>query len=152
MFTSSTFNRRFAITAGIICSLVVSFTFPEAFAYSSHNFNILSHPGAPFANVPKSPRIGDESFSLTHQKSGSFRLIAQRSSANDPSSSGPSSDDISNFLTGLIVILLLPLFWAPTRKAVGLLNVLVGTILTITGIGAIFGIPMIFIGGVCLFL
>ena len=39
----------------------------------------------------------------------------------------------------------------PTRKAVGLLNVIVGTILTITGIGAI-GIPMILIGGICLFI
>ena len=52
----------------------------------------------------------------------------------------------------LAVVFLLPLFWKPTRKAVGLLNVIVGTILTITGIGAILGIPMILIGGICLFI
>ena len=50
------------------------------------------------------------------------------------------------------IICVLPLFWKPTRKAVGLLNIIVGTVLTITGIGAILGIPMILIGGVCLFI
>ena len=51
----------------------------------------------------------------------------------------------------IAALFLLPLFWKPTRKAVGLLNIIVGTILTITGIGAIIGIPMILIGGICLF-
>lgn len=52
----------------------------------------------------------------------------------------------------IFFLLLAPLFWKPTRKAVGLLNIIVGAILTLTGIGAIVGIPMIFIGGICLFL
>ena len=55
------------------------------------------------------------------------------------------------WLVLIAAVFLLPLFWKPTRKAVGLLNIIVGTILTITGIGAILGIPMILIGGICLF-
>jgi len=56
------------------------------------------------------------------------------------------------WLVLIAAVFLLPLFWKPTRKAVGLLNIIVGTILTITGIGAILGIPMILIGGICLFI
>ena len=55
-------------------------------------------------------------------------------------------------LFALFFALLAPLFWKPTRKAVGLLNIIVGAILTLTGIGSIVGIPMIFIGGICLFI
>ena len=55
------------------------------------------------------------------------------------------------WLVLIAAVFLMPLFWKPTRKAVGLLNIIVGTILTITGIGAILGIPMILIGGICLF-
>ena len=55
-------------------------------------------------------------------------------------------------IIAVVIILILPLFWKPTRKAVGLLNIIVGTILTLTGIGAIFGIPMILVGAVCFFL
>jgi hypothetical protein len=52
----------------------------------------------------------------------------------------------------ILIVFLLPLFWKPTRKAVGLLNIIVGTVLTLTGIGAVIGIPMILIGGICLFI
>ena len=55
------------------------------------------------------------------------------------------------WLVLIAALFLLPLFWKPTRKAVGLLNIIVGTLLTVTGIGAILGIPMILIGGICLF-
>ena len=55
------------------------------------------------------------------------------------------------WLVLIAAVFLLPLFWKPTRKAVGLLNIIVGTLLTVTGIGAILGIPMILIGGICLF-
>ena len=55
------------------------------------------------------------------------------------------------WLVLIAALFLLPLFWKPTRKAVGLLNIIVGTILTVTGMGAILGIPMILIGGICLF-
>jgi hypothetical protein len=51
----------------------------------------------------------------------------------------------------IFVIFLAPLFWKPTRKAVGLMNIIVGAIMTMTGIGSVIGIPMIFIGGICLF-
>jgi hypothetical protein len=52
----------------------------------------------------------------------------------------------------ILIVFLLPLFWKPTRKAVGLLNIIVGTVLTLTGLGAVIGIPMILIGGICLFI
>lgn len=52
----------------------------------------------------------------------------------------------------ILIVFFLPLFWKPTRKAVGLLNIIVGTVLTLTGIGAVIGIPMILIGGICLFI
>jgi len=51
----------------------------------------------------------------------------------------------------IAVLFIAPLFWKPTRKAVGLLNIIVGVILTLTGLGAVVGIPMIFIGGICMF-
>ena len=78
-------------------------------------------------------------------------LLAQADSQSQSSNQSWSDKDTSNLLTGLLVLLILPLFWGPTRKAVGLLNIIVGTMLTITGIGAVFGIPMILVGGVCLF-
>jgi hypothetical protein len=31
------------------------------------------------------------------------------------------------------------------------MNIIVGAIMTMTGIGSVIGIPMIFIGGICLF-
>ena len=46
----------------------------------------------------------------------------------------------------IIVLVLLPLYFEATRKAIGLFNVVLGIILTITGFGAIFGIPMILFG------
>jgi len=102
-------------------------------AQLSAGFATIENPGLPLNQV------------------GYYPLIAQQGSNASSASSTPSSGDISNALTGLIVVLILPLFWGPTRKAVGLLNIIVGTVLTITGIGAIFGIPMILIGGICLF-
>jgi len=48
-------------------------------------------------------------------------------------------------------MLVLPLSWAPSRKAIGLLNIVLGTIISLTGIGIIIGIPMIIFGGICLF-
>jgi len=63
-----------------------------------------------------------------------------------------TEEDISNILIGMIVVLILPLFWRPTRKAVGLLNIIIGAIVSLTGVGIILGIPMILLGGICLFL
>lgn len=81
-----------------------------------------------------------------------FSLLAQTDTARSSTKVTEASEDYSKALTVLLAILLLPLGWGPTRKAVGLVNIIVGTILTVTGIGAIFGIPMILLGGVCLFI
>lgn len=109
---------------------------------------------SPFRAISVADDKGDENVGLhlNRSQSLSYPLIAQQTSNTNPYSSTLSSGDMSNVLTGLVVILFLPLFWGPTRKAVGLVNIIVGTILTITGIGAIFGIPMIFVGGACLFI
>jgi len=98
-----------------------------------------------------SDEIISESLPLIHREAPSI-LLAQANSQPQSSTQTWTDEDTSNILTGLIVVLILPLFWGPTRKAVGLLNIIVGTILTITGIGAVFGIPMILVGGVCLFI
>ena len=79
-------------------------------------------------------------------------VIGQVNSQPEQGSDSFTDEDISNFVVGISVILILPLFWKPTRKAIGLLNIIVGTVLTLTGIGALVGIPMILIGGVCLFI
>ncbi len=66
-----------------------------------------------------------------------------------------SSDDSSDVLIGLLVFLgffVLPLFWKPSRKAIGLMNIIIGAIVSLTGIGALIGIPMIVFGGILLFL
>ena len=79
-------------------------------------------------------------------------LLAQVDSRSDQVSDSFTEEDAYNVLVGLSVLLILPLFWKPTRKAIGLLNIIVGTVLTLTGIGALVGIPMILIGGICLFI
>ena len=79
-------------------------------------------------------------------------LLAQVDSRSDQGSDLFTKEDASNVRVGLSVLLILPLFWKPTRKAIGLLNIIVGTVLTLTGIGALVGIPMILVGGICLFI
>jgi len=98
-----------------------------------------------------SDEIISESLPLIHREAPSI-LLAQANYQPQSSTQSWTDEDISNLLKGLIFVLILPLFWGPTRKAVGLLNIIVGTILTVTGIGAVFGIPMILVGGVCLFI
>ena len=66
-----------------------------------------------------------------------------------------SSDDSSDLFIGLLGFLgffVLPLFWKPSRKAIGLMNIIIGAIVSLTGIGALIGIPMIVFGGILLFL
>ena len=79
-------------------------------------------------------------------------VIGQVNSQSEQGSDSFTDEDLSNFVVGFSVLLILPLFWKPTRKAIGLLNIIVGTVLTLTGIGALVGIPMILIGGLCLFI
>tara|TARA_B100000424_G_scaffold262755_1_gene249221 strand:+ start:844 stop:1026 length:183 start_codon:yes stop_codon:yes gene_type:complete len=50
-----------------------------------------------------------------------------------------------------LILLVLPLSWEPSRKAIGLLNIVLGTIISLTGVGILIGIPMIIFGGICLF-
>ena len=79
-------------------------------------------------------------------------LLAQVDSRSEQAADSFTDEDASNSLVGLSVLLILPLFWKPTRKAIGLLNIIVGTVLTFTGIGALVGVPMILVGGICLFI
>ncbi len=51
-----------------------------------------------------------------------------------------------------ICFVVLPLAWKPSRKAIGLLNIIVGAIVSLTGIGIIIGIPLMFFGGIFLFM
>ena len=50
-----------------------------------------------------------------------------------------------------LIMLVLPLSWEPSRKAIGLLNIVLGTIISLTGVGILIGVPMIIFGGICLF-
>ena len=49
-------------------------------------------------------------------------------------------------------LLLLAMFVNALRKATGLLLVILGIITCLTGIGMIVGVPLIFVGGILLFL
>jgi len=116
----------------------------------AHSASTVFTPHTHHSDVSSQKFFADSS---QPEQSGAPNLLVAQSDAQSQSSNESWSDeDTSNLLTGLIVLLVLPLFWGPTRKAVGLLNIIVGTILTITGIGAVFGIPMILVGGVCLFI
>ena len=50
-----------------------------------------------------------------------------------------------------IVMLIIPLYWEPSRKAIGLLNIILGTIISLSGVGVIIGVPMMIFGGICFF-
>jgi len=56
------------------------------------------------------------------------------------------------FLIGFLSILLFLLIFKPIRKAISLCTIIVGVIFTLTGLGAIVGIPIILIGGVFIFI
>lgn len=60
-------------------------------------------------------------------------------------------EDLGAAIAGGLLILL-PLCWRPSRKAIGLLNIIVGSMLTLTGIGGLIGIPMILVGGILFFI
>ncbi len=58
-------------------------------------------------------------------------------------------------IVGLVLILVsiyLAFAVRPIRKAIGLVLVIVGTIFSLTGVGLIIGVPMIFVGGLMLFI
>ena len=55
------------------------------------------------------------------------------------------------WLIFFIIMLIIPLYWEPSRKAIGLLNIILCTIISLSGVGVIIGIPMMIFGGICLF-
>ena len=67
-------------------------------------------------------------------------------------SSEESFEDIFYGLIGLLVFVVLPLYWKPSRKAIGLMNIIIGSLISLTVIGAALGIPMIIFGGILLFI
>ena len=67
-------------------------------------------------------------------------------------SSEESFEDIVYGIFGLLVFVVLPLYWKPSRKAIGLMNIIIGTLISLTVIGAALGIPMIIFGGVLFFI
>jgi hypothetical protein len=52
----------------------------------------------------------------------------------------------------LIFLVVLALSFKPLRKAIGLLLVILGVLVSLTVVGLVVGIPMILIGGVLLFI
>ena len=67
-------------------------------------------------------------------------------------SSEESFEDVIYGIFGLLVFVVLPLYWKPSRKAIGLMNIIIGTLISVTVIGAALGIPMIIFGGILLFI
>ena len=67
-------------------------------------------------------------------------------------SSEESLEDIFYGLIGLLVFVVLPLYWKPSRKAIGLMNIIIGSLISLTVIGAALGIPMIIFGGILFFI
>ena len=55
-------------------------------------------------------------------------------------------------LLGFLGFFILPLFWKPSRKAIGLMNIIIGALISLSGFGAIIGIPMIIFGGIMLYI
>ena len=66
--------------------------------------------------------------------------------------SDESFEDIVYGIFGLLVFVVLPLYWKPSRKAIGLMNIIIGTLISLTVIGAALGIPMIIFGGILFFI
>ncbi|QKG83738.1 hypothetical protein GXN76_04110 [Kroppenstedtia pulmonis] len=56
------------------------------------------------------------------------------------------------FFVLAIIMGIVAFMWRPTRKAIGLVNIIIGTILSFTVVGAIVGIPMIIFGAVVFFI
>ncbi|MDP3052893.1 MAG: hypothetical protein Q8N22_03005 [bacterium] len=55
-------------------------------------------------------------------------------------------------LAVVIILIVAALYFKPLRKAIGLLLVILGTLVSLTVIGLVLGIPTIIIGGLLLFI
>tara|TARA_Y100001960_G_C14755335_1_gene870925 strand:- start:317 stop:775 length:459 start_codon:yes stop_codon:yes gene_type:complete len=68
------------------------------------------------------------------------------------------TNTLGEVMTTLVVcglvyfFIILPLTMAPIRKAIGLVNIILGVILSLSGIGMIFGVPMMFFGAILFFI
>ena len=56
------------------------------------------------------------------------------------------------YLIGFFVFFIFPFMVPPVRKAIGLVNIILGVIFSMSGIGMIIGIPMMFFGAILLFI
>jgi len=103
-------------------------------------------------NVNKIPsnQISINSQNLNYSNKTGESIEITNNSFNN--SSEESLEDIFYGLIGLLVFVVLPLYWKPSRKAIGLMNIIIGTLISLTVIGAALGIPMIIFGGILLFI
>ena len=85
-------------------------------------------------------------------KTGESIEITEISDNSYYDSSEESFEDIVYGIFGLLVFVVLPLYWKPSRKAIGLMNIIIGTIISLTVIGALIGVPMIIFGGILFFI
>jgi hypothetical protein len=74
------------------------------------------------------------------------------SNASVNNSSNNTYEDMVLGIIGFLIFFVLPLLWKPSRKAIGLMNIIIGTIISLTIIGALIGIPMIIYGGILFFI
>ena len=101
-------------------------------------------------NKIPSNQISINSQNLNYSNKTVESIEITNNSYND--SSEESLEDIFYGLIGLLVFVVLPLYWKPSRKAIGLMNIIIGTLISLTVIGAALGIPMIIFGGILLFI
>jgi hypothetical protein len=88
----------------------------------AHSASTVFSPHTHRSDVSSEKILADSSWL---EQSGALNLLVAQSDAQSQSSNESSSDeDTSKLLTGLIFLLVLPLFWGPIRKAVGLLNII----------------------------
>ena len=104
-------------------------------------------------NKISSNQISINSQNLNYSnKTGESIEITDISENSYDDSSEESFEDIFYGLIGLLVFVVLPLYWKPSRKAIGLMNIIIGTLISLTVIGAALGIPMIIFGGILFFI
>lgn len=100
---------------------------------SSHAYSIDGNTLVPLSLKKAPAGLLENSFTLIPNADGirikQPLIIAQVESGTNEQSDSITEDDISNFFVGLAVLMILPLFWKPARKAIGLLNIIVGTVL-----------------------
>ena len=125
-----------------LLTLIISFLFTtnvEAKYSLENNVNKIA-----------SNQISINSQNLNYSNKAEESIEITDNSYND--SSEESLEDIFYGLIGLLVFVVLPLYWKPSRKAIGLMNIIIGTLISLTVIGAALGIPMIIFGGILLFI